>query len=79
MIELPLFLHTGVETDIRLNHPFTCLGVANVLRVISAILTEQSILFVSSSYYLPTYVIKVINLYEVVHNYTDLVLTLRWF
>ncbi|XP_064390459.1 DENN domain-containing protein 3-like [Halichondria panicea] len=48
----------SVETDIRLNHPFTCLGVANVLRVICAILTEQSILFVSSSYYLPTYVIK---------------------
>lgn len=53
------------EMDIRLDHPFTCLGVDKVLHVITALLTERSILFVSSHYHLPTYITKVPWTYSV--------------
>jgi len=45
--------------DIRLNYPFLCLSVDSVLKVISALLTEQRIIFLSSYYPMLTYVIEV--------------------
>ena len=53
--------------DIRLNYPFLCLDVDNILKVISAMLTEQTLIFTSSLYPMLTYVIEVCVC--VLHNY----------
>jgi len=44
--------------DIRLTYPFMCLSENNVMMVISALLTEQTILFVSSLHPMLMYVIQ---------------------
>lgn len=57
----PLFSSSDLHLDIRLNHPFLCLSVDNVLMVIAALLCEQTIVFTSSNYSMPALVIQVIG------------------
>ena len=48
-----------VNLDIRLNYPFLSLSIDSVLEVVSALLMEQRIVFVSTSYTLLTYNMEV--------------------
>ncbi|XP_019864064.1 PREDICTED: DENN domain-containing protein 3-like, partial [Amphimedon queenslandica] len=47
-----------LHLDVRLNYPFLCLSVDNVLKVIAALLSEQTIVFTSSNYSMPALVIQ---------------------
>ena len=53
-----LFIEFG-QLDTRLNYPFISLSIDNVFEVLSAILTEQRILFLCSSYTVLAYNIEV--------------------
>ena len=48
-----------VNLDIRLHYPFLSLSLDHVLEVIGAFVSEQRILFISTSYTLLTYNIEV--------------------
>jgi len=48
-----------VSLDIRLNYPFLSLSIDSVLEVVGALLMEQRIVFVSTSYTLLTYNMEV--------------------
>lgn len=50
--------HPDQYLDIRFNYPFMCLSIDHVLQVVSALLTGQCVLFVSSLYPMLTYVIQ---------------------
>jgi hypothetical protein len=48
-----------LHLDVRLNYPFLCLSVDNVLKVVAALLCEQTIIFTSANYSLPALIIQV--------------------
>lgn len=54
-----IYIPTDLHLDIRLNYPFLCLSVDNVLKVVAALLCEQTIIFTSSNYSIPALVIQV--------------------